>query len=603
MSGATDAVPAVPPPRRGPRPVRGGRLPELERLLAALSSAVSAADVGAVVTSSLTDVLGAAAVSLTSLVTPTTLELIATTTETSEPWLQGRRFPLTSDNAVARAARTLRPVVVQGRDASLEAFPDLWEGADAHGSVVTVPLLAGGECFGVLGLAFAQQHLADENIRFARIVGLGVALALSRVSARLAEQDRYAQVAFLATATAELALSLDHETTLRRLADLVVPHIANWCSIDLLDDGALRPVAVAHADPAKVDLALHMRRAYPPDTRAPTGAHVVVRTGLPEIYEDVDPALLAAAAHDQEHLRLIQELDLRSAIIVPLVAGERTLGVLTLVRTSQARRYGRNDLAFAQELARRAAVAIDHAQVHSETVEASLQLQRAVLPESFAGLTGWDVAVDYRPAGRTAVGGDFYDAVPLPDGRLVAFVGDVMGRGVAATAAMAQTRSALRAYIALDPSPGTVVERLSVMFESLDLPQLVTLVYCVIDPAAETVAVVSAGHLPPLAVRLDGTPEQLPVAPSPPLGAGHHPREAVRCPLARGETLLLFTDGLVERRGEDIDAGTERLVRCVGALGHELTDLRVKAVADTMRDMGHDDDVTIMAVRASTGSG
>ena len=130
----------------------------------------------------------------------------------------------------------------------------------------------------------------------------------------------------------------------------------------------------------------------------------------------------------------------------------------------------------------------------STALEASLQLQRAVLPMSFTDLTGWEVAVDYRPAGRTAVGGDFYDAIPLPDGRLVAFVGDVMGRGVAAASAMAQVRSALRA---LDPSPGTVIERLTV-------------------PS------------------------------SPPLGAGDYPRETVTARLGLGEALLAVRRAQVE---------------------------------------------------------
>ena len=130
-------------------------------------------------------------------------------------------------------------------------------------------------------------------------------------------------------------------------------------------------------------------------------------------------------------------------------------------------------------------------------MEASLQLQRAVLPVSFTDLIGWDVAVDYRPAGRTAVGGDFYGAVPLTDGRLVAFVGDVMGRGVAAASAMAQVRSAQRAYVSLDPLPGTVIERLTV-------------------PS------------------------------SPPLGAGDYPRETVTARLGPGEALLAVRRAQVE---------------------------------------------------------
>lgn len=203
------------------------------------------------------------------------------------------------------------------------------------------------------------------------------------------------------------------------------------------------------------------------------------------------------------------------------------------------------------------------------------------------------------PGWAQAVGGDFYGAVPLPDGRLVAFVGDVMGRGVVAAAAMAQVRSALCAYVALDPTPRAVIERLSVMFESLDLPQLVTVLYGVIDPAAGTVELLSAGHLPPLVVRTDGTVERLTVPSSPPLGAGEHRREPVTTPLASGETLLMFTDGLVERRGEDLDTGMDRLLLAAASLRGDVTNERLLLIANELREAGHDDDVTLLAVRST----
>ena len=442
MSPTAGVVPPAPKTHEPPASADAQLLLAVERVAAALAAATDVNEVAAVVTGRVAETVGAVASSLALLAGSTALELVGVAGDTSWVSRHGTRFPLAADNPVAQAARIGHPVVVLGREGLRAAYPELWAESDADRSVVAVPLLAGGVCLGVLGLAFDRPDVSEANMRFLDTAAAITALALGRVAAQRAEQDRYAQMAFLVAATSELAVSLDYETTLQRLADLVVPDVANWCAIDVLDDGVLRPVAVAHADPAKVELALRMRQAYPPDIHAPSGAHVVARTGVPEIYEDVDSAMLEAAAHDAEHLRLVRDLDLRSAILVPLVSGDRTLGVLTLVRTGAARRYSQLDLAFAQELARRAAVAIDNAQVHSETVEASLQLQRAVLPMSFTELTGWEVAVDYRPAGRTAVGGDFYDAIPLPDGWLVAFVGDVMGRGVAAASAMAQVRQA-----------------------------------------------------------------------------------------------------------------------------------------------------------------
>src|SRR5213079_927175 len=142
-------------------------------------------------------------------------------------------------------------------------------------------------------------------------------------------------------------------------------------------------------------------------------------------------------------LRLSRELQLRSALCVPLTARGRVLGAFTLISAESGRRYGQDDLAFAEELARRAAVAIDNAHLHSETREAAVRLQRAVLPDAPSRVEGWELAAHYAPAGQTEVGGDFYDTLPLPDGRLVLIVGDVMGRGVAAAAAMSQVRASI----------------------------------------------------------------------------------------------------------------------------------------------------------------
>lgn len=599
QSGVGGSQPA--PSAEGPGVLRPDpdALVAIQELSRCLADAEDLKDVGRLVTQMLLEAAGAVAASLSVLSAPEVLELVDIRGDTPGLSGLGRRFPLALASPVTDAVRTGQVVSVTGRDDVNAAYPMLFAGVDER-SVAALPLFTGGECVGAVGFMFNTAAIADTVWWLLGVAMPAIAQAVARLSAREAEQDRYVQMAFLAAATAELAGSLDYERTLQRLADLVVPEIANWCAIDLLDDGVLRPVAVAHADPSKVALALRMRQDYPPDPAAATGAHAVARTGVPELWADVPPELLEAAAHDAEHLRLVQELDLRSAIAVPLHVHDRTLGVLTLVRSGDSRRYSSSDLRFAEELASRAAVAIDNAQVHSETLEASLQLQRAVLPASFAGLPDWQVAVHYRPAGHTAVGGDFYDALPLTDGRLVAFVGDVMGRGVAAAAAMAQVRSALRAYVALDPDPRTVIERLAVMFDSLDLPQLVTVLYAVLDPIAGTVALLSAGHLPPFVVRLDGTADRLEVPSSPPLGAGQHHRDVVTVALAAGETLLLFTDGLVERRGEDLDAGLDRLLHVSEMLHGEVTDTRLRLIADELRQAGHDDDVTLLAVR-STG--
>ena len=133
-------------------------------------------------------------------------------------------------------------------------------------------------------------------------------------------------------------------------------------------------------------------------------------------------------------------------------------------------------------------IAIDNAQLHSQVRAAALELQRAVLPDELPRVEGWTTSVQYLPAGRTDAGGDFYDVVPLEDGRLAMFVGDVMGRGVQAASVMAQMRSAIRTLVAVDPDPDAVLAGMDRVFDALHLEQLVTMVYAVADPALDQLA-------------------------------------------------------------------------------------------------------------------
>jgi PAS domain S-box-containing protein len=176
---------------------------------------------------------------------------------------------------------------------------------------------------------------------------------------------------FLARASEILSASLDYERTLAELAHIVVPELADWCAVDILgEDGQLRQLAVAHVDPAKVRLARALTERYPPDPNAATGVPNVLRTGEPEIYTEISDELLVASAVDDEHLRIIRELGLKSALIVPLVARGHTLGALSLLSAESRRRYREADLALANELARRAALAVDNARLHRAALAA-----------------------------------------------------------------------------------------------------------------------------------------------------------------------------------------------------------------------------------------
>jgi serine phosphatase RsbU (regulator of sigma subunit) len=273
------------------------------------------------------------------------------------------------------------------------------------------------------------------------------------------------------------------------------------------------------------------------------------------------------------------------------------LGAITIIAAESGRRYGPADLSVAEDLGRRAAMAIDNANLYSETRQAAQRLQQAVLPDSRPVVPGWDVAVHYSAAGRTDVGGDFYDVLPQPGDRIVVVVGDVMGRGVAAAAAMAQMRAAVRAYAASDPDPAEVMTRLDGMFLRYAQTQLVTLVYALLDPTGGTISLANAGHLPPVVVGLDARAEVLEKALQPPLGVSVPTRSARTFPMPVGATLLIYTDGLVERRDEDIDHSVQRLVERAGRLLSGDLQTALDELVEGVQDADRNDDVTAVAVR------
>ncbi len=189
-----------------------------------------------------------------------------------------------------------------------------------------------------------------------------------------ASRKHEAALRFLAEASRLLAELLDVPSTLHKVAGLAVPHFANWCAVDLLQpDGSLQRVAVAHADPARVELAHDLHRRYPPDPTAPIGVWNVLRSGKPELLPDIPDALLVESVKDQEMLRLLRELGLKSYMGVPLTLRGKPFGVLTFVAAESGRRFGSDDLRVAEDLAHRASIAIENARLYAELKDADRQ--------------------------------------------------------------------------------------------------------------------------------------------------------------------------------------------------------------------------------------
>jgi serine phosphatase RsbU (regulator of sigma subunit) len=211
--------------------------------------------------------------------------------------------------------------------------------------------------------------------------------------------------------------------------------------------------------------------------------------------------------------------------------------------------------------------------------------------------------VQYHPAGRTDAGGDFYDVLELDDGRLAMFVGDVMGRGVAAASVMAQMRSAIRALVAVDPEPDAVLAGMDRVFDALHLEQLVTMVYAVADPVLDQLQVINAGHPPPVLLAADGQIELLEHPSTLILGVGGGQRAVRSAEFRPGDRLLLYTDGLIERRGEEADTAEARLIAALRTPRAGDPEEWLSAVVEELRDPTRDDDVAALLVARDSAAG
>ena len=574
------------------------RLHRLARVAAELQSARDLAGVTNIVVSHMADAAGATTASLSVKLDEDTLALLGIRGGTADASTRYATFPNDDSTPAGVAVRSGRPLLLVGREELERRFPDIELAAPGERSLLCLPLRVGDRTVGVMTLSFPSVVEADQvELEFYQMMADSCAQAVERIRAVETAEQHHAQLTFLAEASAELASSLDYESTLRNVAQMAVPALADWCAISLEQDGVLRTIAVAHRDPAKVQLALEFQQRYPPDPRSESGGYHVLRTGEPVLISDITDEMLVAGAQSEEHLAMLRDLALHSAITVPLRTDERVFGTISWINGETGRRFTVDDVPFTEDLGRRAGTAIDNALLHSELREVAERLQEAVRPAALPQPPGWQFGATYSSAGRASVGGDFYDVIRLQDGRVAMAIGDVMGRGVAAAAAMTQIRAALRALVAVDPDPTTVLTRLDLLYERFPSDQLVTLMYALADPDLDQLSLSSAGHPPPIIVRADGNAEYAQSAAGTILGVGPVRRKAVTVPFLPGETLMMFTDGLLERRDEDPQESQARLLETYLSMLPEVTDEGLARLVAAMRDPSRDDDVAVLAAR------
>ncbi|MCU1693638.1 MAG: putative sensor protein [Frankiales bacterium] len=424
---------------------------------------------------------------------------------------------------------------------------------------------------------------------------------LSEQQARADAELAQSRLALLAEATSMLAGTLDVDEALRLLAGLVVPRLADWCMVEMVDGDDSRTVT-RHVDPGKHALLDRVVDLQPLQRTDASPVSQVLASGRPFLVPEVTPELLAQLSRGDELARLYAELGGRSGLVVPLRARRQVLGVLSLVSSESGRTYDDADLSMVSDLARRAALAVDNARLYQREHAVAEQLQRSLLPQ-LPDVPGLDVAAVYLPGSTAAqVGGDWYDLFALPDGVLGVAIGDVMGHDLQAAASMGQLRSVLRSYAWQGSSPAVVLDHLDQLVQGLHMAALATAVYARLTlPEGDRpgrLHFANAGHLPPVLRRPDGTTVLLDGAPGLLVGAALGiDREEREVEVPPGTVLVLCTDGLVERRGLDPDEGLERLratvEAAVGTTARELADALLAELAAGELD----DDVALLVVR------
>ena len=399
-----------------------------------------------------------------------------------------------------------------------------------------------------------------------------------------------------------LSSSLDYQQTLRNVAWAAVPALADWCLVELAGepDDRRDQVVVAHRNPRLRDLAGQLAELEPDEPGEHSASSRVIDTGDSALLYEVDEADLERIARGPGQLRVLRELGIRSAIVVPMRIRDRTLGAISFYTSDSLRRLTQPDLELAEQLGRRAAVAVENSRLHTMLAEVAETLAQSLMPSPLPALHGWEIAALYQPAvvdERVEVGGDFYevfDAGPAP----LALIGDVTGHGVAAATLTGLMRHGARFSGRLEPTPEAVLRHLDEELRERPSNAMCTALCATIHKRRLVLA--SAGHPAALHVAADGSVTEVP-APGPMLGAFEDSAwQAETLAVRPGELVLLYTDGVTETAsasGERYGVGRLRqfLTAHAGSAPQPLLDA-LDAALDLFRGGEPTDDIAALAL-------
>ncbi|MFE3739258.1 SpoIIE family protein phosphatase [Streptomyces sp. NPDC059134] len=420
-------------------------------------------------------------------------------------------------------------------------------------------------------------------------------------------------------ASVRIGSTLDLARTAQELADVAVPHLADFVTVDLLPsiEGGEDPRAGVPSSPVKLRrVAARSVLEGCPEAVVPHGAVAAypdaspaaecLATGRPLIREVTSLGLTVWEREAPERAERVRRYGIHSVLAVPMRARGITLGVAIFARHRRPESFAQDDLLLGEEITARAAVCIDNARRYGRERRTSLTLQSSLLPERPPRQAAVEVASRYLPASTQAgVGGDWFDVIPLSGARVALVVGDVVGHGIQASAAMGRLRTAVRTLADVDLPPDELLTHLDDLVIHLSAESDgadsagdtgATCLYAVYDPVSRRCSVARAGHPEPALMTADGAVEFLDVPAGPPLGLGGLPFEATELELPEGSVLVLYTDGLVESRERDIDESLDTLREVLARPAPSL-DATCDAVLHALLPDRPEDDVALLMAR------
>ncbi|WP_155054161.1 SpoIIE family protein phosphatase [Streptomyces blattellae] len=444
----------------------------------------------------------------------------------------------------------------------------------------------------------------------------GVCVAVHDFTEQFASRER---LQLVNEASVRIGTTLDITRTAQELADVCVPALADFVSVDLLDPP--EPTGDPAAGPVTAPVAL--RRAAHQSVN-PGSPEAVLKPGQRDVYPAASPqadSLLAGRAivatvpsgdlaqwltWDKARMERVREYGVHSTMAVPILARGATLGVAVLTRFRRPDPFTPDDVLLAEEITARAAVCIDNARRYSRERETALALQRSLLPQSLPRTAALDAASRYLPAARSGVGGDWFDVIPLSGMRVAMVVGDVVGRGIQAAATMGRLRTAVRTLADIDLAPDELLTHLDDLVvrlsseaggESSTAAVGATCLYAVYDPVSRRCTLARAGHPPPVMQPPGGRPRQVDLPAGPPLGLGGLPFESAEIELPEGTVLTLYTDGLIESRERGVYAAHALLCDALAASSASLDETCDRILHTLLPTGGASDDVALLLAR------